>query len=76
MHRTRQNSLVGESDNRLPSPGDQEGRARGDAIVSHKRGRSLIWIDLLLEGDDVDLVVIDLLVCDRVRDRPGLSLVY
>ena len=51
--------MVDESDNSFPVLGDAEGGAGAGAVVSNKRSRPQVWVDLMLELLDMDLVKID-----------------
>jgi len=70
MHRVGHGRVVDEPHHGLAASLDQECRAGRDAIVSHKVGGGLVGIHLLLKVVDVDLVVVNGLICDRVGDGP------
>ena len=70
MHRSVHGSIVDEAHNGLAAPLHEEGWPRRDAIVANKIGRTLSGKHLLLKVIDVDLIVVDRLVCYRVGDGP------
>lgn len=72
MDRVGQGCVVDEPDNSFPAFLHDEGRTRGDAIVSNKVGFSQVGVDTLLKGQDIDFVVVDRLVCNRVGDSAGV----
>ena len=70
MNGTGQGRVVDEANDRLAALFDQKGWSRRDSVIANENRAALVWVDLLAELVDVDLVVIDRGPSDRVRDRP------
>lgn len=74
MDGTGQSGIVDETYNRLPTLLNDEGRTRGDTVVTNENGVASVGVDVLGELIDVDLVIVYWATGDRVRDGPIDSL--
>ena len=68
MHRVWVLGLVDEPNDGLGTPLHLESRTRRHAIVPDEGCWPPIWVDLLLQLPDFDLIVVDGLPGDRVLD--------
>jgi hypothetical protein len=50
---------------------NEKRRTGRNAIVALEGCGFLVWVDLLAQGEDVDLIVVNWLACDWIGHSPG-----
>ena len=68
---TVRRDIVREANDSLNALVNYERRSWGNSIVTLESCRLLVGVDLLAQWQDVDLIVVNWLVVDRVCHPPG-----
>lgn len=74
MYGVWQSGIVDKAHDSLATAFNEECGTRSNAIVPHKICLALVWIYLLLERYDVDLIVVDWVIGHWVGDSPSVML--